>query len=179
MRFPDAVMYGPELFRELYAHMEWADARVWSQVLKTERAHGDERLRDKLFHLHDTQQAFLSLWTGHPRRPPEDIGSLAAVYEWARPYYAAARRFLDATGAETLAGPVSDVFADRMKRRFGDQRGSVTLGVTAFHVTAHTTHHRGQVMTRLRELGGEPPLVDYVIWLWSGMPAAVWVGPPP
>ena len=121
-------MYSPELFRELYAHMEWADARVWSELLGTERAHGDERLRDKLFHLHDTQQAFLSLWTGHPRRPPEDIGSLAAVYEWARPYYAAARRFLDATGAETLAEPASAVFADRMKQHFGEERRKVTLG---------------------------------------------------
>ena len=62
--------------------------------------------------------------------------------------------------------------------RFGDPRGNVTLGVTAFHAVAHTTHHRGQVMTRLRELGGAPPLVDYVIWVWSGNPVAEWDGPP-
>ena len=51
---------------------------------------------------------------------------------------------------------------------------AATLGVTALHVAAHTTHHRGQVMTRLRELGGAPPLVDYVIRVWSGSPAAGW-----
>ena len=69
-------------------------------------------------------------------------------------------------------------FSDRMKQRFGDPRGNVTLGDTALQVVAHTTHHRGQVMTRLRELGGEPPLVDYVIRVWSGSPAAEWDGPP-
>ena len=171
-------MYPPELLRELYAHMEWADARVWSEVLKSPGTHDDSQLRDKLFHLHDTQQAFLSLWTEQPRRVPEDVASLTAVYRWARPYYASALRFLDAATAAALAEPVSDAFGDRMKQYFGDPRGNVTLGVTAFHVAAHTTHHRGQVMTRLRELGGDPPLVDYVIWVWSGVPVAEWDGPP-
>ena len=167
-------MYSPELMRRIYAHMEWADARIWSEVLGTARADGDEWLRDKLFHLHDTQQAFLSLWTDQPRSTRGDVASLAAVCEWARPYYATARRFLDAASAEALAEPVSAAFGDRMKQHFGDPRGNVTLGDTAFHVVAHTTHHRGQVMTRLRELGGAPPLVDYVIWVWSGSPVADW-----
>lgn len=171
-------MYSPELLRQLYAHMEWADARVWSEVLRTVAAEDDQWLRDKLFHLHDTQQAFLSLWTARSRQTPEDVRSLAAVCQWARPYYAAARRFLDATSAEKLAGPVSDAFSDRMEVHFGDPRGNVTLGTTAFHLAAHTTHHRGQVMTRLRELGGTPPLVDYVIWVWSGSPVAEWDDPP-
>ena len=49
--------------------------------------------------------------------------------------------------------------------------------VTALQVVTHTTHHRGQVMTRLRELGGAPPVVDYVIWVWSGSPIAEWDRP--
>ena len=85
------AMYTPELLRLLYAHMEWADARVWSEVLGTEGVRGDPWLRDRLFHIHDTQQAFLSLWTGQPRPTPGDLGPLTAVCEWARPYYATAR----------------------------------------------------------------------------------------
>jgi len=38
----------------------------------------------------------------------------------------------------------------------------------------HSTHHRGQVNARLRELGGEPPLADFIVWLWWGRPAASW-----
>ena len=170
-------MYTPELLRVLYAHMEWADAKVWSEVLRTADARDDPWLRDKLFHMHDTQQAFLSLWTGQPRSAAKDLDPLAAVHEWARPYYATARGFLESVGARALAEPVSDAFGERMKQRFGPPGGDVTLGVTVLQVVAHTTHHRGQVMTRLRELGGTPPLVDYVIWVWSGSPAAEWDPP--
>ncbi len=36
------------------------------------------------------------------------------------------------------------------------------------------TGDRGQNATRLRELGGEPPLTDYIAWLWKGRPAPDW-----
>ena len=38
----------------------------------------------------------------------------------------------------------------------------------------HSTYHRGQVNVRLRELGGEPQLVDFIAWVWEGKPRAVW-----
>ena len=28
----------------------------------------------------------------------------------------------------------------------------------------HSQHHRGQVATRLRAFGGNPPTVDYILW---------------
>jgi len=47
-----------------------------------------------------------------------------------------------------------------------------TVGETVFQVVNHTTHHRAQVSVRLRGLGGEPPLVDYIAWVWFGRPPA-------
>ena len=170
-------MYDLELLRQLGAHMEWADAKVWSAILAVDEARDDARLRDKLRHLHETQQQYLTMWTGRPPRSAQDDASLATVYEWAQPFYAAARSFLDATGAEAMAETVSGTFAERMQQYLGPPQGTVTLGDTVLQVVTHTTHHRGQVMTRLRDIGGEPPLVDYVIWLWSGKPAAAWNGP--
>jgi uncharacterized damage-inducible protein DinB len=38
----------------------------------------------------------------------------------------------------------------------------------------HTQHHRGQVCTRLREVGGEPPTVDFIVWLWENRPDPTW-----
>jgi uncharacterized damage-inducible protein DinB len=29
----------------------------------------------------------------------------------------------------------------------------------------HSQHHRGQIATRLRDLGGSPPTVDYIVWV--------------
>ena len=38
----------------------------------------------------------------------------------------------------------------------------------------HSHYHRGQNATRLRELGGTPPITDFIIWLRNGQPAAQW-----
>ena len=38
----------------------------------------------------------------------------------------------------------------------------------------HSHYHRGQNATRLRELGGVPPMTDFIVWLHKGQPAANW-----
>ena len=38
----------------------------------------------------------------------------------------------------------------------------------------HSHYHRAQNATRLRELGGAPPLTDFIIWIRKGQPAAAW-----
>jgi uncharacterized damage-inducible protein DinB len=57
-----------------------------------------------------------------------------------------------------------------MNRRFE----APTLAETMLQVASHSTYHRGQVNARLRELAGEPPLVDYIAWIWFGRPAPEW-----
>ncbi len=52
--------------------------------------------------------------------------------------------------------------------------GAVCVGQSAVQVAMHSTHHRGQVAARLRELGVEPPMVDFIVWVWIGKPAAEW-----
>ena len=49
---------------ELAAHMEWADALVWSTTLQSGPARADERIRGWLHHLHTVQRAFTAIWTG-------------------------------------------------------------------------------------------------------------------
>ena len=36
----------------------------------------------------------------------------------------------------------------------------------------HSQYHRGQNATRLRELGGSPPITDYILWLYKSKPPA-------
>jgi uncharacterized damage-inducible protein DinB len=38
----------------------------------------------------------------------------------------------------------------------------------------HSHYHRGQNATRLRDLGGVPPMTDLIVWYWSNQPAARW-----
>ena len=53
-----------ETLKELYAHMQWADAFVWRAVLGSETARGDQKLRELFHHLHLVQHAFLRAWRG-------------------------------------------------------------------------------------------------------------------
>ena len=93
-------MFTRELLFELFRHMEWADARVWTAIGGS--APSDERLRTLLVHVHTVQRAFLSVWKGLPPeegfRSPDSFPSLADVRAWAQPVYAEQRAFL--SGAE-------------------------------------------------------------------------------
>ncbi|HLG57803.1 MAG TPA: hypothetical protein VI485_20835 [Vicinamibacterales bacterium] len=44
-------------------------------------------------------------------------------------------------------------------------------------MTSHSTYRRGQVNERFREVGGEPPLVDDIAWIWFGRPEPDWSEP--
>lgn len=164
------------LLRELFAHMEWADAQVWKAVRTIGDGESDGQLRDRLLHIHVVQRAFLNVWTGRPMEFPEaeEFPKLADLERWARPYYAEAGQHLEALGTAELSLPVELPWAAGLAKRFGREAERVTLAETAFQVTSHSTYHRGQVNTRLRELGAEPPLTDYIAWLWLGRAAAEW-----
>ena len=138
--------------------------------LKTERASSDRLLRDKLFHVHLTQRAYLNMWTDLPQqiRKPEDFNNLVSLFEWARPYYAEVRGFLDVADSLTLDRPVPELFRQRMEEHLGRGVASITLRDTVLDIVSHTAHHRGQLNARLRELDGEPPTVDYIAWVWHG-----------
>ena len=159
--------------------MEWADAEVWSVVLRTDGASGDASLRDKLVHVHQTQWAYLRMWTDRPQEisASKEVDTLVALYAWARSYYARVRAFLDGADPSTLDRPVSELFRRRLEQHLGPSVTDIPLGKTVFDVASHTTYHRGQLNTRIRELKGEPPLVDYVAWLWLGRPTAEWDRP--
>ena len=164
------------LLRELFAHMEWADAQVWKAVRTVGSGEPDGVLRDRLLHIHVVQRAFLNIWTGQPMKFPEaeEFGTLGDLEAWARPYYGEARDHLEALDAARLGTLVELPWAAGLAKRFGREPQAVTLAETAFQVTCHSTYHRGQVNTRQRDLGVEPPLVDYIAWLWLGRPAAEW-----
>ena len=163
-----------EPFRELYDHMEWADAKVWRAVLTCPGAEGDAALRDRLVHIHTVQRAFLSIWRGEAPDFRESFDSLRDVAQWGREYYGHVRPYLPTVENAALDRTVIMPWAERLSEVFGRKPDSTTLGDTMLQVPMHSVYHRGQVNMRLRELGGEPPLVDFIAWIWSGKPAADW-----
>jgi uncharacterized damage-inducible protein DinB len=57
---------------------------------------------------------------------------------------------------------------------FPDPPCVITVAEALVQVALHTQHHRGQLMTRLKDFGGEPKNVDWIIWLWKQKPQGRW-----
>jgi uncharacterized damage-inducible protein DinB len=57
---------------------------------------------------------------------------------------------------------------------FPDPPCIITTAEALVQVAMHSQHHRGQCMTRLKDFGGEPKDVDWIIWLWKQKPQARW-----
>ena len=173
-------MLSIEALRELTQPMEWADATVWRSVLAHDRARKDQRLRELLTHLHLVQRLFLMVWRNEPLLPIRSFGEfkeLAELRDRATSSYPDARAYLDTLDAEALTRPILMPFVAEQEKRLGTTFHIPSLAETIFQVTSHSTYHRGQVNARLREIGGEPPLVDYIAWIWTGKPAAEWPSP--
>ncbi len=168
-----------EFFRELYRHMEWADATMWRSVLASDAARDDVALRELLHHLHLVQQLFLAFWTGQSplpisQRRGSEFPQLADVKLWAQPYYAEVRHLLDVGDASLLDRPLVMPWVRDYEQKLGKTFAVPSIAETMFQVVHHTTHHRAQVNARLRVVGGEPQLVDYIGWVWFGKPAPEW-----
>jgi len=85
-----------------------------------------------------------------------------------------AKTYLNTLDEASLSQPMPLPWAAMIEKQFGRPPEDTSIGETALQVALHSTYHRGQVNARLRELGAEAPLVDYIAWLWQGRPAAEW-----
>ena len=160
---------------DLYHHMEWADAAVWTAVLASAEGKTDKKLLDYFYHLHMVQFAFLRVWRGEPRETPfPTFDSANTLMGWGRTYYADAVAHLAAMNDRALAEPMPVPWADMVERRLGRKPQPTAFGETALQVTLHSQYHRGQINAHLKDLGGNPPLVDFIVWVWLARPGAVW-----
>jgi uncharacterized damage-inducible protein DinB len=161
--------------RDLIHHMQWADALVWAAALSSSEKRNDLALREKLFHTHMVQRAFLSVWQAGPHTPPpSEPPDLLTTLDSARVYYSDLAGFLTTLSEGQLERPIVVPWVGRFAKRLGREPAAPTLAETLLQVVMHSTYHRGQVNARLRELGIEPPLTDYIAWIWFGRPDPQW-----
>jgi uncharacterized damage-inducible protein DinB len=164
-----------DLLRELFRHMEWADAAVWRAVLAAPAAAGDADIRDRLLHLHTTQHAYLSSWIQGPfDREAGRTMDLPALVRWTRTFHEGAASFLATLSEADLDRPHPLPWAARVAKAWGRDVAVTSLRETLVQAAAHSHYHRGQVNTRLKQLGGEPASVDFSVWVWMGKPVVEW-----
>jgi uncharacterized damage-inducible protein DinB len=162
-------------FGELLTHMEWADAQTWRAIRNTPAASSDDRLKWLCHHSHLVQSIYLQAWRGDPFQLTKltDYPDLQSIEDWTRPYYPLVAAFAESVDESRFAQPVNFPWSEMIVEKFG-QALPATLSESAFQIFTHTAYHRGQIATRIRELGGEPPLVDFIYWVWAGKPAPEW-----
>lgn len=159
----------------LMGHAEWADALIWKSVSALGRE--DPELREKLHHLHMVQWAYLHIWRAEAIKPRE-LGVFAtsgAILDWAREYYRELLSYLLTVRDGDLRRDVRFPWADHLVQRLG-RAEPATWAESVVQIAMHSSYHRGQVARRLRELGTEPPLTDFIAWVWMKRPGADWGG---
>jgi uncharacterized damage-inducible protein DinB len=101
---------------------------------------------------------------GPPGGPPPSFEELRGRAESS---HRALRVFVDSLDDAGLARTVHIPW-------FPDPPCVIRVAEALVQVAMHTQHHRGQLMTRLKDFGGEPKNVDFIIWLWKGRPEGRW-----
>jgi len=150
-----------EQIQALFAHMAWADAALLKAVATHDGAFADDGLRKWLHHILVVQRFFLSLFQQRPfdtereRQVPGGMDEMEQRFQEAHADGAAYTARLDeAELARTIEFPVAI---------WKDFHPAVRDAL--MQVVMHSEHHRAQVATRLRALGGTPPVTDYIIWV--------------
>lgn len=161
---PERVVMIQEI-RELYAYNRWANHRVLDAVAALDPASFTRDLGSSfpsvqatLAHILGAEWIWLSRWRGtSPTGIPAswDLSTLDALRaRWVH---------VEREQAAYVAG-LTDADLDRAID-YRDLKGNPftnTLGQMLRHVVNHSTYHRGQVATMLRQLGAEAVSVDLI-----------------
>lgn len=162
--------------KDLYAHMEWADSTIWTGVLGAQNARSADQILDTLFHIHETQHAFLNVWLEQPfqRRSRGEFVGPEDVSAWGQSFYPSVDQFLESLSPPDLEREPEVPWSKYFARYTGSEPTAATLGETLYQVVSHSMHHRGQAASGFSLLEGKAPATDFIVWVWLGRPKADW-----
>jgi uncharacterized damage-inducible protein DinB len=159
------TMMSLAILNELFDYNYWArDRQLKSCAGLTEeqflRPLGNSfpSLRDTLTHLLAVEWVWLERWRGRSPRTllaPEEFPTLDSLSLRWQTVEHEMREYLAALSEEALECPVTYVSTR-------GQEWTYTLGRMILHLLHHQGYHRGQVTTLLRQLGAQPPKVDFL-----------------
>lgn len=153
--------------RNLFGYNRWADQRTLAAAARLEPEKFTRPMdssfasvRDTMVHILGGEWIWLERWLGRfPTALLEaaDFSSVESLRErWvtvAEDYH----QFLHLLTPTRLLEPLA------YKNRAGE-RYEYPLWQQMIHVVNHSTYHRGQVTTLLRQLGAEPPVTDFLVY---------------
>jgi len=151
----------------LYDYTRWADGRMFDAVatLTPEQWTKDlgsslKSTRDTAVHIVSAQWIWLSRWKGESPKAmfaASDFPTPASIREKWEPLAKQLASFAAEQTEPSLAAPVN------YRNLKGEPMG-YPLGHLMLHAVNHSTYHRGQVTTLLRQLGAQPVSTDLVVY---------------
>jgi uncharacterized damage-inducible protein DinB len=153
--------------RMLHAFNSWASNRIFDAVARIPETDAMKDLKSShgsvhgtLLHMVAAEKIWLSRWVGKP-----DTRLVAAPDA---PTLAAVRRLWEETGFSMakFLGTMTDA---RLKETFAMTTSAGATFTHAYgqaiqHVVDHSTYHRGQVVSLLRQLGHTPPGTGLIVF---------------
>src|SRR5215475_3598242 len=151
--------------RELFAHNYWARDRqllacaaLTSEQFLRPLGNSFPSVRDTLVHLLAVEWLWLERWRGRSPRvlpSPEEFPTFAAVCDRWKVVEQEMKQYLAELPEESLEQQMTCM----------STRGNTwtyALWRMMVHFLEHQTYHRGQVTALLRQLGVQPPKVDFL-----------------
>jgi uncharacterized damage-inducible protein DinB len=157
----------PETVRELYVYNHWANQRVLASVTPLSgeqftRSMGNSfgSVRDTVAHILAAEWIWLERWLGRSPKallPAADFPTAASIRERWATVEQDRDGFIQTLTAAKLQEPVAYI-------NIRGEPYSYLLWQQMAHVVNHSTYHRGQVTTLLRQLGAEPQSTDLLLY---------------
>ena len=161
----------PQDISKLFAYNRWANARTLEPVsMLTAEEYGRTlggsfpSVKETLAHIYAAEWIWLERWQGRsPRGLPsaQEVPTLEALREKWKAVEERQSAFLASLSETRMAEVVSYV-------NVKGETWSYPLGEMLVHLVNHSTYHRGQVATMLRQLGKAPEPTDYLLFLDGG-----------
>jgi uncharacterized damage-inducible protein DinB len=153
------------MLQDLIRHKGYTDAALLRAIRQHGPAANDSELLQLLHHILLANRFWLMLSMSKPfvleeeSRVPDSLEALTVRY---RETHAEEIAWASALTDDDLARNVESSF-------FPGTLYTVAQGFT--QVCMHSHGHRSQCATRLRQLGGIPPILDFIVWLRDRPPA--------
>jgi uncharacterized damage-inducible protein DinB len=152
---------------ELYRYNEWANDRVFDIVSRLapdeftrDLGNSYPSVRETLTHIVWAEWIWLQRWNGSSGQHRFDAAEFPDVYalntRWVE-LKTEQRTFVESVTAERLGAVVEYVNLQGRTWRY-------RLWRQMYHVVNHSTYHRGQLTTMLRQLGTVPIPTDFLVF---------------
>jgi uncharacterized damage-inducible protein DinB len=156
--------------RDLFGYSAWATGRMFDTAaglpadqLSATIASSFPSILGTLGHIIATEWIWLRRWLGDsPTATPAWVTGSSLSELRARLAEVESER-------DRLLGQLADADLDRIVeyRRMSGEAHADRLADLVRHAVNHSTYHRGQLVTQLRQIGVHPPGTDFVTWVRS------------